>query len=351
MTATTVRPAQPVAELKLEGALVAACDRVDSLTQTYGNELEALALKPLHRALLTARAVEMLAAALDDRVMDRILPLMNTKVGFMTDRGPHNTKNPQPYDKATVRRVLVEALLKGFLPFNNEFNIISGGFYGARNGWQRKCEEIRGLTDLDVSPGVPVVREGRTVVRVRATWKMDGHRKELVGADGQAGRVFPIQTNSYSTDDNTIGKAYAKAYRAVYQYATGTRLTEDDDAPPPGSAAPENGDKPAGRLVNSDSAVTNGHGEEVQLPKGDEPFMEQPPPRERAREAGEEAPDDLASDALANELNDKVDVAEPGDELGRLAEEINGAARANEITTAQQKALLARVSERQKRRK
>lgn len=182
----------------------------------------------LKKSVVMAKGIARLRALLSDRLMqDYFMPLMNSKLGFVTDRP--NEKHTHPYPVATVRDCLIEALLKGFYPVNNEFNIIAGNFYGAQNGWYRKVCDVAGLTDLDVIPGVPVQHNGQTVVRVVASWKLHGQAQRLSSGDNSPGRTFTIRTNSGSGPDQTLGKALAKAYKAIYRKLTGTENTLDPD--------------------------------------------------------------------------------------------------------------------------
>ena len=63
------------------------------------------------------------------------------------------------------------------------------------------------------------------IVRVAARWKFNGIPQELRGADEKPGRVFSIAINSASTDDNTVGKAERKGYRAIYEQIHGSDHT------------------------------------------------------------------------------------------------------------------------------
>src|SRR6185369_4272053 len=81
---------------------------------------------------------------------------------------------------------------------------------------------------LRLSPGIPTVHNGHTVVRVGASWKMEGVRQALVDAEGKPGRVFAIATNQGSTADNTVGKATRKALKAIYEQVMGSEVGPED---------------------------------------------------------------------------------------------------------------------------
>jgi hypothetical protein len=65
----------------------------------------------LEAAIKRADAIEKLRDALTDAVVRRFQPLMNTALGFRTDRP--TKKNPEPYSIDEVRVCMIEALLIG----------------------------------------------------------------------------------------------------------------------------------------------------------------------------------------------------------------------------------------------
>src|SRR5262245_22908917 len=220
----------------LDAVIDQTAQRLDEAAARYQGEIDSPGLGQLRRSMLLAHAISRLQAALEP-LKDRIMLLQNSPLGFLTDRDPSRSgkagQQVTPYGWDVIRRCVVQALLGGFNRTGNEWNVIAGKFYGAKNGWERKLREVPGLTDLDVRPGIPTQHNGLTCVRVGASWRMEGRRQELIGADGQLGRVFAIITAGPSTPDTTVGKALAKAYRAIYQRVTGTRTTAADADPEP----------------------------------------------------------------------------------------------------------------------
>lgn len=223
--------AEPAPASLLDQVIDKTVERLDSLSQQCLEALAAPAASALRRAMLRARAVELLEAAITPEVLRLIMRLMNSPAGFLTDRGP-GMKQEAPYDATIVRRCAVEALLAGVTWYDNEFNIISGKLYIALAGYRRKVHEYPGLTDCEVIPGTPTVHNGHTVVRVAARWKLNGRDMEFTDATGEPGIVFPVSTNQYSTADNTLGKAKRKAYRLIYERVSGTAQSDPDDETP-----------------------------------------------------------------------------------------------------------------------
>jgi hypothetical protein len=241
-------PSQPPAEKEadlIDAILAQTADRIGRTARRYCTELEATD-DHMRKAVLMAKGIEYLRRELTGPMMQTIMGLMNSPLGFMTDHVPtaYKEENRVPYSVEIVRDCAIQAMLHGVFFVGNEFNILAGRCYITQNGWRRKVEEISGLTDFDIAPGIPVVsaaHQGQTVVRVSATWRHNGIPGMLVGSDGKPGRVFPIiVAGKYSTPDQTIGKAKAKAYRAAYEKITGSTHTiseEPGDLTPPESAA------------------------------------------------------------------------------------------------------------------
>jgi hypothetical protein len=180
-----------------------------------------------------ARGIERLKQAITPDVMRLVLQLMNDPNGFLCDRPNKdhpNKKYHDAYPEDVVKGCFITALLRGFYPVNNEWNIIGGKFYGAQNGYLRQLREIDGISDIDVAPGVPTTHNGQTVVRVALSWVLDGRKDQLLGTDGKPGRVFAVVAHGGSGPDQLIGKAVRKALKAAYEKATGSRHTLDDAA-------------------------------------------------------------------------------------------------------------------------
>ena len=235
MSTATSRQQRPQAQAReapdpnaalLDEVLANTSASLDAKAQRYTHALAEPGLGHLRRAMLLGAALDALDEALTPPLMKKIMSLMNTRLGFKTDRP--NKDNPTPYDERTVKRCVIAALLAGVYPVGNEFNIISGDLYIAQAGYMRLVQELPGLTDLNVSPGVPFAHNGQTVIRVAASWLLNGMRQELMGADGKPGRVFAVQARGNATADNLTGKALRKAYKAIYEKATGSTHTVPD---------------------------------------------------------------------------------------------------------------------------
>lgn len=87
--------------------------------------------------------------------MERVfMPLMNTKVGFLTDRNGRPRKNGtvQPlYTIPVVRDAIIDAVSIGLLPTGNQFNIIAERMYPTKEGYTALLRKLGVKYFIDVS--------------------------------------------------------------------------------------------------------------------------------------------------------------------------------------------------------
>lgn len=159
--------------------------------------------------------------ALVKGAIDRILPLQGSALGFRTDKDSQGGYGPD-----VVADCATEALLRGLRLTGNEWNIIGGKYYAAQAGCARLVAELPGLTDLELSPGIPTLRDGGAIVEYTATWRLDGKPMTLT-------RKIPIRVNNGMGVDAILGKAKRKMLAAVYERVTGSTLSEGESDDPP----------------------------------------------------------------------------------------------------------------------
>ena len=102
------------------------------------------------KAFMMASGIGQLRKMISNEMMDQIMPLMNTSLGFKTDKDPNQedwkTKKPHvPYSKEIVKDCLIEAVLRGVQPVGNQFNIISAGCYITKEGFTRLLKNRKRL--------------------------------------------------------------------------------------------------------------------------------------------------------------------------------------------------------------
>lgn len=180
--------------------------------------------------LAVAQSIRDLRAALTPDIMAPVMALMNTDLGFVTDRDPKKAKqgqSVQTYDVETVRDVLIEAKLRGFHAVGNEFNIIASRFYAARNGLKRRCETYPGVTDLKIVVGLPKMNGDTATVGIYAEWRKDGVEDKLMAPGGKPLEVA-VKVNAYMGPDAVVGKAERKIYKRILDRLSG-KVTPDGE--------------------------------------------------------------------------------------------------------------------------
>ncbi len=194
------------------------------------------------RAIHLAQGVTSLREMVDDAVMDHVMSLMNTEIGFKTDKDParpawnsqtNSWERPSPYPREVVKECFIQAILWGAMPVGNEFNIIASNTYLTKQYYMRAVGAIEGVTDVKNSPGAPMMNADASAakIRVAVTWRLNGKHDQLLDCEGKPGRVFEIKVNKRMGVDAIVGKALRKAYHAAFMQITGSSLM-----PPEGDA-------------------------------------------------------------------------------------------------------------------
>jgi hypothetical protein len=177
-----------------------------------------------------AQAMVDLRNLLTPEVMAPIMHLMDTDLGFRTDRDPKQTnlKTGQPnipYSVDVVRDVVIEAKLRGFHVVGNEINIISGRMYAAKNGFRRKLTDGKsfpGLKGFKDTYEVPrLVGDKGAIAKCNATWTLNGK------PDSYDFEVA-IKVNSFMGADAIVGKAERKLCKRVHDLVSGFNTPEGD---------------------------------------------------------------------------------------------------------------------------
>lgn len=168
--------------------------------------------------LAVAQAIGDMRTALTPEVMKPVMELMNSDIGFRTDRDP--AKGETPYTAEEVKDAIIEAKLRGFHCVGNEFNIISSRFYATRNGLRRKCEQYPGVTDLKVDVAIPrLVAESVAHVSTESRWKKGGIADSIKCE-------ISVRVNKGQGADAVVGKAERKLYKRILERLSGV-ITPD----------------------------------------------------------------------------------------------------------------------------
>jgi len=226
------------------GQLVPAARRtqllaIEQLRQTTSAEL-AEAERQGHdvlKGMTLARSMQQLRELLTPDIMQDVMALQNTALGFDTDRP--NNQHPQPYGVDVVRDCCITALLSGFQLTGNQWNIISGRFYPALRGCEARVQEWPGLHDLVLDLAVPVTGQAGALVAGTCTFKVDdrAYRVDASQADPNGATAeeridtrIAVRVNKGMGADAILGKARRKMLWRVLQRLTG--ITDQDQGQP-----------------------------------------------------------------------------------------------------------------------
>jgi len=217
----------------LEPALVRDTANVEMIVAKY--KPDAIAhLPPMTQAIVLGRGMKELREAMTEKLVRYVfMPLQGIKLGFRTDKDKDGG-----YPWEIVRDAAVEALMRGLRPIGNEFNIIGGNCYTTKEGFERKLTEFPGLTDLEITPGVPVIKDSSALVPFEAKWKIDGKPDELRAVlfppDKETGEVvdtrIPVRVNSGQIVDAVVGKGKRKMLARIWERITGVKEDSGDVA-------------------------------------------------------------------------------------------------------------------------
>lgn len=175
-------------------------------------------------AFSAVNIVKMLREALTDEVMKAVfMPLMNTKVGFLTDRTGKPTKNgvvEQLYSINVVRDAIIDAVSIGLMPTGNQMNIIAERMYPTKEGYTQllKKEGVKYLLDIGYDKGQ---NPNYAEIPVKINYEYKGEKNSFVV-------VATVKKNAYSSHDQLRGKAERRAKKALYEYITGCDFGDAD---------------------------------------------------------------------------------------------------------------------------
>lgn len=179
-----------------------------------------------------AEVVSMVREALTDEIMERVfMPLMNTKIGFLTDRTgrSRNGKEPlKPYSKEVVRDCIVDATMFGLLTVGNQFNIIAERMYPTKEGYTHLLKKL--VTDAVYSTGFPVKQEKSAVEQEFVV--IPTHAKYVIIKTGEEKELkmnVYLRKDSYSSVDQLRGKAERRLKKQIFENITGMDMGDADD--------------------------------------------------------------------------------------------------------------------------
>lgn len=209
-------------------------------------------------ALEVAQSIEELKRYLDqDSIRVRISGLMNTSLGFRTDKDPKVSRfnrktgkyeSATPYEYEVVKDAVIEALLRGLQLVGNQFNIISGRFYCTKEGFEYLIRKLDYIADFRPVIGIPAQKTGGVVIDCTATWVQNKQERSYEAS-------IPIKSDEYSSSDQLIGKAQRKFYKRVFEVMTGNSMPDGEIDVVTVSTAPVAAAPPLAQTTGVNSAI------------------------------------------------------------------------------------------------
>ena len=170
-------------------------------------------------------AVQTLRSILTKDVVETyFMPLMGTRIGFLTDRDKEGKdgKKPEPYGWETVRDCVIDAACKGLAPIQNQMNIIAGNMYPTKEGFTHLLKKI-GVKHI-INKGPDTSAPGSTTANIACKIFY-----EYKGQKGDYTIICTPKKNNFSSLDQLQGKAERKAKKHLYEYLTGIDLGDADE--------------------------------------------------------------------------------------------------------------------------
>ena len=154
------------------------------------------------------------------------MPLMGSRVGFLTDRDKEvNGKKPVPYGWETVRDCIIDAACIGLAPIKNQFNIIAGSMYPTKEGYTALLKKIGVKCYVSTSGDRSNPASQNADIECKVSYKEPADPDRMKNFTYLAAP----KKNQYSSLDQLKGKAERKAKKALYELITGIDLGDADE--------------------------------------------------------------------------------------------------------------------------
>lgn len=214
MSQNTIMHVLPASVAQQQEAFELACSTAQGL-QTMNNAgaaFQAVAVVTTLRSILT------------DEVMHNVfMPLMNTKIGFLTDRTGKPNKRGEtkpPYSMPVVRDAIIDAITIGLCPTGNQFNIIAERMYPTKEGFTFLLHKL-GVKYV-VEPGYDQnTAQGYAIIPCKVSYEYNGKKNSFTIS-------ATVPKDNYSSPDQLRGKAERRAKKALYEYITGCDFGDAD---------------------------------------------------------------------------------------------------------------------------
>lgn len=201
--------------IEVQKQFVAVCSNAKSLriANNFGAAFEAVVVVKTLREILT------------DEIMNAVfMPLMNTKVGFLTDRSgkPDRQGNIKPlYTIAVVRDAIIDAVSVGLMPTGNQINIIAERMYPTKEGYTHLLTDlgVKYILDIGIDDGT---NKDYAKIPVKINYEHKGEKNSFT-------TTATVKKDSFSSHDQLRGKAERRAKKVLYEYLTGFDMGDADE--------------------------------------------------------------------------------------------------------------------------
>lgn len=211
-------------------------DQVQALGSAYEQYFGVLSdpnMSAPERAMVTAVSLVKIKQALGGKILQNvIMPLMNSPIGFDTDKNPAKGYNGQLYPPAVVLDCAAEAFLRGLPLTGNAWNIIAGNCYARKEGFEILLGTVCKFTARAEVPeiGQDLYNNGGYVtVPVSVQYKLLGAPEEEDNQRFHGMYSCRLNKRNAVAVENLEGKAKRKAYRDLWAHLTGSLLADADE--------------------------------------------------------------------------------------------------------------------------
>ena len=201
-----------------------AITAIDKLAEEYAL-VKADTSRQFSQAIKQANGIILLRNALTSEIMDTIMQLQGSPLGFKTDKD-----SAGGYPEKVVKECVIEAIMRGVHLIGNEFNILAGRCYITKEGCGTLLDKIPGLRYM-ITPGIPKIVSSGAEAPVKVEWRLNSGETQVRDL------VFPIRVNQGMGADAINGKATRKARAWLISQITGFEI-EDGEAEEGGFASP-----------------------------------------------------------------------------------------------------------------
>lgn len=208
----------------------------------------------MQKTLVLAKGIELIREEFRTNAVIKatILALVNTPLGFMTDRTKEAIEKSRgtkrvlvPYTYEEISECVLEGMLNGYRPIKDEMNILAGKFYGAKPGKWRLIIEYPGLSNFIYRNDPPkfflkdewnkwqnkMEKIEYATVQAYASWELDG-KPYSIGDTSKNEKdilIFQVKVNTGMGLDAVQGKAHSKLFSRVLSRLYGTIFPESTD--------------------------------------------------------------------------------------------------------------------------